>query len=64
MTHIIKTLKDFGLCDEVHYKEKYLPQREVEGRPRRSTSSMTMAATEFTDAASDRSPQLGAKGAA
>ena len=31
MDHIIETLKDFGLCNEVHYKELYVPQAELDG---------------------------------
>lgn len=30
MDHIIETLKDFGLCNEVHYKELYVPQAELD----------------------------------
>ena len=32
MDHLIGTLKDGGLCKDVHYKELYIPQAELEGR--------------------------------
>ena len=32
MDHLIGTLKDAGLCKDVHYKELYIPQAELEGR--------------------------------
>ena len=31
MDHLIGTLKDGGLCKDVHYKELYIPQAELEG---------------------------------
>ena len=31
MEHIVKTLQEFGLCSAVHYKEKYIPEAEIEG---------------------------------
>lgn len=31
MDHLIGTLKDAGLCKDVHYKELYIPQAELEG---------------------------------
>lgn len=31
MEHLIGTLKDAGLCKDVHYKELYIPQAELEG---------------------------------
>ena len=31
MSHIVKTLKDRGLCSSVHYKEMYLPKEEIDG---------------------------------
>ncbi|KAK9810163.1 hypothetical protein WJX72_005905 [[Myrmecia] bisecta] len=30
MMHIVKTLVEFGLCREVHYKEMYIPQAEID----------------------------------
>ncbi|KAK9844459.1 hypothetical protein WJX74_002810 [Apatococcus lobatus] len=29
MAHIVKTLKEFGLCSAVHYKEMYIPESEI-----------------------------------
>ena len=31
MAHIVKTLKEFGLCSAVHYKEMYIPESEISG---------------------------------
>ena len=31
MDTLIGTLKDAGLCKDVHYKELYIPQAELEG---------------------------------
>lgn len=31
LSNIVKTLKEFGLCSEVHYKEMYLEKEELEG---------------------------------
>lgn len=31
MDRLIGTLKDAGLCKDVHYKELYIPQAELEG---------------------------------
>lgn len=32
MAHIVKTLKEFGLCSAVHYKEMYIPESEISGK--------------------------------
>lgn len=32
MDTLIGTLKDAGLCKDVHYKELYIPQAELEGK--------------------------------
>ena len=31
MDNLIGSLKDAGLCKDVHYKELYIPQAELEG---------------------------------
>lgn len=31
MEQIVKTFKHHGLCSEIHYKEMYIPQEELEG---------------------------------
>lgn len=33
MAHIVKTLREFGLCSAVHYKEMYIPEAEIQGAP-------------------------------
>ena len=32
MDNLIGSLKDAGLCKDVHYKELYIPQAELEGK--------------------------------
>ena len=33
MAHIIRTLKEFGLCKELLYKELYLSEADLSGTP-------------------------------
>ena len=39
MDNLIGSLKDAGLCKDVHYKELYIPQAELEGMWQSALSS-------------------------
>lgn len=47
MDNLIGSLKDAGLCKDVHYKELYIPQAELEGM--QSTTSLSYQGQSASD---------------
>lgn len=45
MDNLIGSLKDAGLCKDVHYKELYIPQAELEGEQSFMLHKVTMMFT-------------------